>query len=128
VCVACHSVAYSASVQGQVTRTSRTLTAPESAARFTGPTLEVHDETVWGAAQADGSRTAQVKLTVAGQPVSLNAQMALAHGGPGSVVTMTGELKAAIPFLGKKIEQGAAPAVLAGFETQQQVGESWLSR
>lgn len=128
VCVASHSVAYEASVDGHVTRTKRTLQAPESAARFTGPTLDVHDETTWGAAQADGSRTAQVRLTVAGQPVTMNAQLALAPAEAGSVVTLAGELKAAVPFIGKKIEQGAAPAVLAGFETQQQVGERWLSR
>lgn len=128
VCVASQSVSYSASVDGQVTRTERTLEAPENAARFTGPTLVVSDETTWGPAAGDGSRSAEVRLTVAGQPVTMIATMALAPDGPGTAVTLTGELKAAIPLLGRKIEQGAAPAVLAGFRTQQQVGTSWLSR
>lgn len=128
VCVASQSVSYRASVDGSVTRTERTLEAPESAARFTGPTLAVQDETTWGAAQGDGSRTAQVAMTVAGQPVSMNATMELSPGGAGSVVTLTGVLKAAIPLLGSRIEQGASPAVLAGFRTQQEVGERWLTR
>ena len=34
----------------------------------------------------------------------------------------------AIPLLGKKLEQSSAPAVLAGFRTQQQVGNDWLAR
>ncbi|HYP46555.1 MAG TPA: DUF2505 domain-containing protein [Propionibacteriaceae bacterium] len=128
VCVASQSVAYSASVEGHVTRTERTLHAPESAARFTGPHLVVHDETTWGPADADGSRRATVRLTVAGQPVTMNATMALAPEAARSVVTLTGNLKAAIPLLGRKIEQSAAPAVLAGFRTQQQVGNDWLVR
>jgi uncharacterized protein YndB with AHSA1/START domain len=128
VCVASHSVAYSASVEGNVTRTERTLPAPESAARFTGPHLVVHDETTWGPDQGDGSRRAEIRLTVAGQPVSMNATMSLAPDGSRSVVTLTGDLKAAIPLLGRKIEQSAAPAVMAGFRTQQQVGNDWLNR
>ncbi len=39
------------------------------------------------------------------------------------MVDLTGDLKVAIPFLGKKLEQAAAPAVLAGFRTQQRVGD-----
>lgn len=128
VCVASHSLTYQASVEGPVTRTSRSLAAPESAARFTGPTLTVNDETTWGSAQPDGSRTADVRLDVVGQPVTLRATMRLTAGGLGSVVDLNGVLKVAIPLFGKKLEQSSAPAVLAGFRTQQQVGQDWLSR
>jgi uncharacterized protein YndB with AHSA1/START domain len=128
VCVASESLDYTASVEGNVTRTSRTLAAPDSAARFTGPRLTVNDETSWGPAGADGSRTAQVLLSVVGQPVTMKATMQLAPGGTGSVVDLAGELKVAIPFIGKKLEQSSAPAVLAGFRTQQKVGNAWLSR
>jgi hypothetical protein len=34
----------------------------------------------------------------------------------------------AIPLLGKKLEESTAPAILAGFQTQQRVGDQWLSR
>ncbi len=128
VCVASQSLTYQASVDGSTTRTSRTLPAPESAARFTGPRLTVNDETTWGDAQPDGSRTADVRLTVLGQPVTMKATMRLAPAGTGSLVDLAGELKVAIPLLGRKLEQSAAPAVLAGFRTQQQVGNEWLAR
>ena len=39
---------------------------------------------------------------------------------------LTGELKVSIPLLGRKLEESSAPAVLAGFRTQQQVGDRWL--
>jgi hypothetical protein len=128
VCVASRSLEYEASVDGDRTHTSRKLAAPESSARFTGPTLTVNDDTTWGPAQPDGSRTADVRLTVSGQPVTLKAVMRLTPGGKGSQIVLSGELKVAIPLVGKRIEQSAAPAVMAGFRTQQQVGDDWLSR
>jgi Protein of unknown function (DUF2505) len=126
VCRASGSLTYEVSVSGDSTWTSRTLAAPASAVRFTGPQLTVIDETSWGAEEPDGGRMAVVNLTVLGQPVTMKGSMRLAPNGAGSVVSLTGELKVAIPLLGKKLEQSAAPAVLAGFRTQQQVGNSWL--
>ncbi len=128
VCVASESLSFDASVDGNVTHTSRTFPAPANVARFTGPTLTVKDDTTWSAAAADGLRTADVRLTVLGQPVKMSATMRLTPGGQGSVVVLDGELKVAIPLIGKKMEQASAPAVLAGFRTQQQVGDAWLSR
>jgi hypothetical protein len=65
---------------------------------------------------------------VQGQPVSMRGRLEVAAGGPGTVVQLTGELKVAIPLLGRKLEQSTAPAVLAGFRKQQEVGERWLAR
>jgi hypothetical protein len=128
VSVASESIRYDAAVSGSTTKTSRTLAAPESAARFTGPELTVIEEIVWGPAGAGGARTADLTMTVLGQPVTLKGRLQSAPGGRGTVVDLTGDLKVAIPLLGKKLEQAAAPAVLAGFRTQQRVGDRWLSR
>lgn len=127
VCQASHAEAYEASVDGLTTHTSRTLPAPEIAARFTGPTLTVQERIEWGEAGPDGSRTATVTLNVPGQPVEMNGRLALSPGGPGTVIELTGELKVSIPLLGRKLEQAAAPAVLAGFDVQQKVGSEWLA-
>ena len=128
VCVASESVSYDASVNSSRTRTSRTLPAPESAARFTGPQLTVVEEVEWGEPGSDGGRTGTLTMTVVRQPVRLNGQLQLRPGGRGTTVKLTGELKVAIPLLGRKLEQSAAPAVLAGFRTQQKVGDRWLAR
>jgi hypothetical protein len=126
VCVASQSLSYDASVNNSSTRSSRTLLSPESAARFTGPQLTVIEEVQWGEAGSDGARTGTLTLTVLGQPVRLNGRLLLRPGGRGTTVELTGELKVAIPLLGRKLEESAAPAVLAGFRTQQQVGDRWL--
>jgi hypothetical protein len=127
VCVASESLSYDASVNGSSTRTSRTLSSPDSAARFTGPQLTIVEEVQWGAAGSDGARTGVLTMTVLGQPVRLNGRLQLRPGGRGTMVDLTGELKVAIPLLGRKMEESAAPAVLAGFRTQQRVGDRWLA-
>ena len=127
VCMASESLSYDASVNGSSTRTSRTLHSPESAARFTGPQITVVEEVGWGEAGTDGARTGALTMTVLGQPVRLNGRLQLRPGGRGTTVDLTGELKVAIPLLGRKLEEGAAPAVLAGFRTQQRVGDRWLA-
>ncbi len=127
VCRASQSAGYDASVAGTTTRTSRTLAAPESAARFTGATLTVNEEITWAPAAADGTRTAVLTMTVLGQPVNLKGTLRLAPGGKGTTVDLEGELKVAIPLLGRKLEASAAPAVMAGFRTQQKVGDRWLA-
>ena len=66
-------------------------------------------------------------MTVLGQPVNLRGTLNLGPGGRGTKVDLDGELKVAIPLLGKKLEQSSAPAVLAGFRTQQRVGDRWLA-
>lgn len=127
VCVASHALRHEASVDGNRTRTSRTLPAPDAAAKFTGPELTVVEEINWGEAAGDGSRTGKLALTVPRQPVTMNGTVRLAPGGTGSTLTLDAVLKVNIPLLGKKLEQSAAPAVLAGFETQQKVGNDWLT-
>jgi len=128
VCVASESLSYHVSVDGSATRTSRTLPAPDSAARFTGPQLTVNDEVVWAEAASDGSRSATVTMTVLGQPVTFKGGLRLSPGGRGSVVDVRGELKVAIPLLGRKLEESAEPAVTASYRTQQEVGNRWLPR
>ena len=127
VCVASEANPWKVEITPPRTWTSRTLDAPESAARFTGPKLVILEETTWGEAAADGSRVGQLVLTVDHQPVSLRGTLHLAPGGRGTTVRLTGDLKVNVPLLGRKLEQSAAPAVLAGFRTQQSAGDRWLA-
>jgi hypothetical protein len=128
VCKATHARAYEAEVTGTTTRTTRRLPAPDAAAKFTGPEITVIEETAWGPADASGSRTGRVTMSIPGQPVTMKGAVELAAEGAGTIAEMTGDLKVAIPILGKKLEQSAAPAILAGFRTQQKVGDSWLAK
>jgi hypothetical protein len=69
-----------------------------------------------------------VTMTVLGQPVNFKGEIRLSPGGRGSVVDVRGDLKVAVPLLGRKLEQAAVPAVMAAYRTQQEVGDRWLAR
>jgi hypothetical protein len=127
VCSKTHARSHEVSVEGSTVKTSRQLPAPDAARPFTGDTLTVVEEIVWGEPQADGSRTGTATMKVPGQPVNFTGRYVLAPGGTGSSLTLTGQLKVNVPLLGKKLEQAAAPAVMAGFRTQEQVGAEWLA-
>ncbi|MBO0813114.1 MAG: DUF2505 domain-containing protein [Microlunatus sp.] len=127
VCVQSQARTYEVIVEGNTVKTSRDLPAPDQARPFTGETLTVVEDVVWAEAGGDGSRTAAVTLKVPGQPVSFNGRYRLAPGGPGSTLTFTGELKVNVPLLGRKLEEAAAPALMAEFSTQEKVAVDWLA-
>jgi hypothetical protein len=127
VCEATRATDYQVRVAGATTVVTRSLPAPEMAARFTGPTLTVVEETTWQEPGGDGSRVGVLKLTVTGQPVTMNGTTSISANGTGTVLALHAQLKVAIPLLGKKMEQAAAPAITSGFRTHQSVGSTWLT-
>lgn len=126
VCERTHARDHQVTIDGNTVTTRRTLPAPDQARPFTGETLTVVEEVAWADAQADGSRSATVSMTVPGQPVTFNGQYRLAGDGGRTAMTLSGELKVNVPMLGKKLEQAAEPAVLHGFRAQEQVATDWL--
>lgn len=126
VCEASEALKHSVTVEGTHTTVSRTLKAPSAAAKFTGETITIVEDVRWSQAAANGSRTGALLLTVPGLPVEMKGTIALAPGGKGTRVDYAGDLNVNIPFVGKKLEQSAAPAVLEGITLQQRVGDDWL--
>ncbi|MDN6624154.1 MAG: DUF2505 domain-containing protein [Acidipropionibacterium jensenii] len=51
----------------------------------------------------------------------------LAVGGPGSVITYTGEFTVSIPLVGRKLESTAGPYITRAFDVQQEAGNDYLS-
>lgn len=127
VCLASDAEKHSVTVDGDHTTVSRTLPAPSSITKFTGSTITIVEDLAWSQAAPDGSRTAIFKLTVPGLPVEMLGTARLAAGGKGTRVDYSGALSVNIPFVGKKLEQSAAPAVLDGIDLEQRVGNDWLA-
>ncbi len=127
VCIASEAQKHSVTVDGSHTTVSRTLPSPSAVTKFTGSTITIVEDLVWSHEGADGSRTARFTLAVPGLPVEMNGTARLFAGGRGTRVDYSGDLSVNIPFVGKKLEQSAAPAVLDGIGLQQQVGDDWLS-
>ncbi|HEY5247217.1 MAG TPA: DUF2505 domain-containing protein [Dermatophilaceae bacterium] len=93
-----------------------------------GATLAVTETQDWGPADAEGSRYGTLTVAIAGAPVRLEATLALTPGGEGSLENIEGNLKAAIPLLGGKVEQAAAPAIWGAIRVEGRTGKAWLER
>lgn len=115
-------------VDGLSTVSERTLRAPESTQKFTGPTLRIVEERAWSVPSPDGSRTATLNLTVPGQPMAMPGTVTLSRQGDSTRVDVRGALKVNIPLVGKKIEKMAAPAVEEGIRAEERVARRWLAR
>ena len=114
---------------GATVRIERTMSPklPESLARLVGGHITIHQEEQWSAAESDGRRTAVVTLTIKGQPASMHGQAVLAPDADGTLETVTGDVKVAVPIIGRKFEPDIVKVISSALRIEQQVGEKWLA-
>lgn len=125
-----HHVEVSNDAAGTTTRTRRTLETdaiPEALRKLVGPTIDIDEVITWGAPEPDGGRTGRVEVDVAKVPVSGRGTMRLVAEGGRTRQAVELEIKASIPLVGRKVEEAAAPAVVAALEVEEQLGGQWLS-
>jgi hypothetical protein len=115
-----------------VSRAQATDDFPPFVKSFVGATLTVVETSLWQPQAADGSCEGTITVEITGAPIVLRARARLfgAEGTPvpSTIETVEGELKAAVPFLGAKIEQAAEPAIRAAIVQEERSGAAWLSR
>ena len=95
---------------------------PDFVKKLTGPTVKVKQTEAWGDAAADGSRTADVKVSIIGQPAEMTGTATLKPAGDGTEFVLDGEVKVSIPLLGKKIEPEVAKAIVASLREEVAYG------
>lgn len=133
-CVAAGALRYASAVEpvGEGVRivTKRDLPTedlPDFAKSLIGRKLAITETYDWGPPAADGSRSGELDVEVAGAPVSLTARVALVPRGAGTQMRIDGDLKASIPLVGGKVERSAAPAVIDGIHQEGRTGRAWLA-
>ncbi|WP_114044608.1 DUF2505 domain-containing protein [Acidipropionibacterium virtanenii] len=104
------------------------LPAPHQVQKIVGETLSAHQDLTWQAPAEDGSRQGELVINPKGMPAKAVGHASLAAGGPGSVVTYTGEFTISLPVVGKKLEKVAGPYLTRAFDVQQEAGDDYLSR
>lgn len=120
------AVSHEVDVAGTTTRVQLVLNAPAEVRSLLGSTLAMNQEVTWSDAAADDSRDGTMQLEVPGKPATMGGTARLYPGGRGTVVDYHGEFKVNVPFMGKKIEQQAAPHVKRAIDAQQEAGDEWL--
>ncbi|MDQ3424563.1 MAG: DUF2505 domain-containing protein [Actinomycetota bacterium] len=135
VCAATQATSYDVTVDvvgdGVRVRVHRVMPlpsdVPDMARKLVGDSIEIVHTEEWGPAQADGSRTARLRVEVPGKPVTMPGTIVLAARGTGSHESLEGDVKVSVPFVGGKLEQEIARGILAAIEVEGSVGRAWLA-
>ena len=129
-----HALSYDIDVRqgdggGARTTTHQELPAkvPDFVRKFVGEHIRLDEIIDWGPAAPDGSRTGDLKVDIANAPVSMRGKIRLVPDGSSTKQIVDADLKASVPIIGKKIEQAAAPAVMAGLDGMEDLGRDWLA-
>ncbi|MDP5227305.1 MULTISPECIES: DUF2505 domain-containing protein [Arthrobacter] len=116
----------SAAFTATVVRTVPTTRLPDIARKVVGETLTVTQREAWTAPETDGSRQADIQVSIAGAPVSAKAVQKLVSVDGQTRIDVEGEVTSSIPFLGGKIAGAAEPMVGKALNLQAQQVQSWL--
>ena len=99
---------------------------PDFVKKLTGSTVKVKQTEVWSGPGGDGSRTADVKVSIIGQPAEMVGKATLSATGDGSEFELNGDVKVSIPFIGKKIEPEVAKAIRSSLREEVEYGQGKL--
>lgn len=99
---------------------------PDFVKKLTGDTVKVKQTEKWSAPAADGSRRADVKVSIIGQPAEMLGTAVLESTGGGTEFTVNGDVTVKIPFIGKKIEPEVAKAIRGSLKNEVELGMTRL--
>ena len=99
---------------------------PGVAKKFLGKGMTLTQKDAYSAPEADGSRTVETEIDVAGVPISASASQRLQAAGEKTTVEVRGEVTANIPLVGKKIAAAAEPYIGRAIGLQSSTAEAWL--
>ena len=99
---------------------------PDFVKKLTGSTVKVKQTEVWSGPDASGNRTADVKVSIIGQPAEMVGKAKLFAVDGGADFTVDGDVTVKIPFLGKKIEPEVAKAIRASLREEVEYGMTKL--
>ena len=134
-CKATHAATVTVAVDGQPpgpftvtsTRAYPTDSFPSVARRFVGDALEIAQTDRWSAV-GDGTWAGESDVNTTGAPARMKARLTLVPDGDMTRQVIDGELKAAIPFIGAKVESLMYDAITGALAVMERVGRDWLMR
>lgn len=91
---------------------------PRPVVSMVGSTLTVTEQQNWSQPMEDGSRAADLEITVAGAPVQMVGRIRLVPSDGGSSLVVDADLDCSVPFIGPKIEAAAKPTIEGSFDLE----------
>ncbi|GAB2753886.1 DUF2505 domain-containing protein [Nocardioides pakistanensis] len=95
---------------------------PSFAKKFVGDTIHIVQREEWSSAT-----DATLDVTIPGRPGHLKGTITLRPDGDGTVETVSGDLRVAIPLVGGKIEVLVGELLEHALQTEHRVGTAWLA-
>lgn len=99
---------------------------PDAIKKFVGDSVKIKQTEQWSDPDGDGSRRADVKMSVIGQPAGMTGSVTLSGNG-GVTFTIEGDVKVDVPFLGKKIEPTIVRVITAAVRKDVELGNQRLA-
>lgn len=120
-------VVIAADAGGGTVSVTRVLPTPSQVTGLVGDTATIVQAERWGATDDGGTRRADVRLEVEGQPATLTGTHTLSPSGAGTALDVVGDLGVRIPLLGARLEKELAEALTTALAKEHEVGCRWLS-
>ncbi|NLC97814.1 MAG: DUF2505 domain-containing protein [Actinomycetales bacterium] len=99
---------------------------PDFVKRLTGEYVKVIQVEKWAPDDGSGVRTAQIFVDIVGQPAQMKGTSTLSASNGSSVLAVNGDIKVAIPLIGRKIEPEIAKAISASLDKDVELGSTKL--
>lgn len=99
---------------------------PDFIKKFIGDTVKIKQTEKWTGPDGDGNRSADVKMSVIGQPAGMLGTVNLLNEGDISFV-IEGDVTVNVPFIGRKIEPEIAKVISASIRNDVDLGNKRLS-
>jgi len=105
----------------------QTAPVPDFVKVIVGEQAKVTQTERWAAPDADGTRTAQVDVVIHGQPAGMKGTATLRRLSNGDTeFAVAGEVKVAVPFLGRRFEPPIVAAIVDSVEQDVALGTARL--
>jgi len=101
-------------------------TVPDYVRKFVGDTITVRQVEDWSAPDGGGARRATIRVSMPGQPVMMAGTAQLSPDTNGCVEQVTGDVKVAIPLLGRRVEPEIVKVLEAALRIEHRVAEDWV--
>ncbi len=119
---------YNVDIQGEAAIVDMTVAAPKNAAKLIGDVVRTQQRFQWLETDVPGHYRGVIDITVAGAPVTANAEAKLRPlGSAESEASYQGQAQVRIPLLGKKLEAQVEPVIATAFVELEQRINDWLS-
>lgn len=108
---------------------TRTLPSnfPDLVRQFVGETVTVVETQTWSTSETSSGRPGTMDIEISGSPVTMKATTLLTGNSAGSTVTITGQIKVAVPLIGSRVEVHVLEHLAGVIADEQAIGVQWLA-